>query len=84
MALKTSKQKQPIWLKKGRQVAPAPSELTKMTNKYAALNSSPGLVDKVGNGRIEHDDMNNPKGIASKKAPAIKPSMGKMRKPKGY
>lgn len=83
MIKKTSKMPQTAWLKKGRQVGPVPSGFKKLADQYTKLNSTPGLVDKVGNGRIEHDEMNNPKGIASKKAPDIKPAMGKMRKPKG-
>lgn len=85
MASKTGKANPPVWIKKGQtaKVGPTPSGLTKLADQYHKLNSTPDLVDKVGNGRIEHDDMNNPKGIASKKAPAMKPAMGKLRKPKG-
>jgi hypothetical protein len=79
MIKNTAKMPQPARIKK----VSAPSGFKKLADQYTKLNSNPGLVDKVGNGRIEHDEMNNPKGIASKKAPAIKPSMGKLRKPKG-
>jgi hypothetical protein len=85
MVNKTGKIAKPVWVKKGQaaKVGPTPSGLTKLADQYAKLNSTPGLVDKVGNGRIEHDEMNNPKGIASKKPAPMKPAMGKMRKPKG-
>jgi hypothetical protein len=79
MVNKTGKIAKPVLMKKG----PAPSGFKKLADQYAKINSTPGLVDKVGNGRIEHDEMNNPKGIASKKPAPMKPAMGKMRKPKG-
>ena len=79
MVNKTGKIAKPVLMKKGSAI----SGFKKLEDQYAKINSTPGLVDKVGNGRIEHDEMNNPKGIASKKPAPMKPAMGKMRKPKG-
>jgi hypothetical protein len=87
MVKKTGKAAQPVWVKKGQAAkvgpTPHPNGLSKLGDSFAKINANPNLKDKVGNGRIEHDEMNNPKGISSKKPAPMKPAMGKMRQPKG-
>lgn len=79
MVNKTGKTAQPVWVNKGQSAKlgstpKAPSVLNKAGNAYAKLNANPGLKDKVGNGRIEHDDNGMPKSIAMK--PKAKPGKG--------
>lgn len=76
MVNKTGKTAQPIWVKKGQtaKVGPTPksnNNLSKIGDAYAKLNSNPALIDKVGNGRIEHDDYGMPKGVATKKSTSV-------------
>lgn len=71
MVNKTGKTAQPVWISKGQtakvgSTPKTPGVLNKAGDAYAKLNANPGLVDRVGNGRIEHDDNGMPKSIASK------------------
>lgn len=89
MVNRTGKIAQPVWVKKGQaaKVGPtpkAPNNLSKMGNAYAKINSDPTLVDKVGNGRIEHDDNGMPARVASKSAePKNLPKVGNTTLSKG-
>lgn len=76
MVNKTGKTAQPVWVKKGQsaKVGPTPkskNNLSKIGDAYAKINSNPELIDRVGNGRIEHDDHGMPKGIAAKKSTSV-------------
>lgn len=83
MVNKTGKTAQPVWISKGQTAkvgsTPKPANnLNKLGNAYAKINATPGLIDKAGNGRIEHDDNGMPKGIAGRATTLAKP-----KKPKG-
>jgi len=72
MVNRTGKTSQPIWVKKGQtaKVGATPkahNNLSKLGDAYAKLNANPNLKDKVGNGRILHnEDTHMPSTIASK------------------
>lgn len=89
MVNKTGKLAQPVWVKNGQaaKVGPtpkAPNNLSKLGNAYAKINSDPTLVDRVGNGRIEHDDHGMPKGVAARSAePKNLPKVGNTTLSKG-
>lgn len=93
MVNKTGKTAQPVWINKGQTAkigsTPKPANnLNKLGNAYAKINANPGLIDKVGNGRIEHDDNGMPKGVAGRgstlsKGSATKASFNKRNSPRG-
>ena len=80
MATRTGRAYPPVWVKNGQaaKVGPTPNPINAMADAYAKLNANAGLKDRVGNGRIEHDEHGFPKKIVTKAG-----SETSLAKPKG-